>query len=426
MLGCKIGFLLVAAVGMCVGSLNAQEPWSPDPELVKKKSERGRGSYVDPGDTTYLDSLSLDRKSISSTLVWNEQRPTVLDTFKSHVYGRFPDSPPEISWSLEISETWEASDTENESSEEIVYERWIMEVSKSGRKIEVPVVLTRSASQSNARTPLIIFLNNRFEPPMPDERAKQEARNKDFWPVPLIVGRGFATASFYHSDVELDRIEDRKRGLRWVSGEESFRGDEPDTHWGAIGAWAFAIHRIIDQAAHWPSIDTSKIAVAGHSRGGKTALWAAATDSRIGHVLSNQSGCGGAALSGRRYGETVKIITTSFPYWFARRFAEYSDREDALPVDQHELIRLIAPRGVSIFSAGDDLWADPRGEYLSLVGASPIYHVFQRASLADPQMPAVDQLKVVGKTAYRVRSGGHNLNREDWEAWLDAIEQIGW
>jgi pimeloyl-ACP methyl ester carboxylesterase len=172
------------------------------------------------------------------------------------------------------------------------------------------------------------------------------------------------------------------------------------------------------------AIDAGRVAVVGHSRGGKTSLWAAAEDARFAIAYSNNSGCGGAALSRRAYGETVAIITRGFPHWFCPPFAAFGGKESELPVDQHQLIALIAPRGVYVTSADEDLWADPKGEYSSIVAASPVFRLLDKTSIIEPQMPSLNSPRVSGQTGYHIRTGEHNLKDQDWTWFLDYADGL--
>lgn len=171
-------------------------------------------------------------------------------------------------------------------------------------------------------------------------------------------------------------------------------------------------------------IDAKRVALVGHSRGGKAALWSGAEDERFALVVSNESGESGAALSRRNFGETIARITESFPRWFAANYKTFAGREDKLPVDQHMLLALIAPRALYVASADQDLWSDPRGEFLSLVHASPVYGLWSDPSIRSEDMPPLDRPFVAGRRGYHVRSGGHDLTLFDWERFADFADHL--
>ena len=356
------------------------------------------------------------------------RRPQVLELFRSHVYGKTPEPLPRDR-STQVSETPRARDgranrqrirvpltrgADGPAIDLLLY----LPNAQAGR---VPVFLGLNFDGNHTVTqesdiPLVSgWVPNRPQLGITNNTATETSRGSSAsrWPIDRLLERGYGLATFYCGDVEPDHPEGWRKGLRGAvlpSGSTA----PSDADWGAIGAWAWGLSRAMDALEAHPRID--------HSRLGKTALWAGAQDTRFALVVSNESGEGGAALARRDFGETVLRINTSFPHWFCGRFKSYNHNVAALPVDQHELIALIAPRPVYVASATEDLWADPKGEFLGALGAEPVYGLFGKKGLGTSTPPPPD--RPIGDTiGYHNRSGKHDITDYDWDRYMDFADR---
>jgi hypothetical protein len=239
----------------------------------------------------------------------------------------------------------------------------------------------------------------------------------DKWPIETILQRGYAVATVFRADIDPDYKGSYQESLKIYYPQLQGRGDNFST----IGAWAWALRRIQDYLETDDDVDASKVAVFGWSRLGKAALWAAAQDPRFAMAISDDSGAGGAKLFRRDKGETIRDLNTVFPDWFCKNFKQYDGQDRTLPFDQHMLIALIAPRPVYIASAIDDHWADPEGEFLSGVAATPVYRLLGTDGLPASEWPQVNH-PVMGQIGYHVRSGGHNITFYDWAQYLNFAD----
>jgi hypothetical protein len=377
-----------------------------------------------------------DGRPVETGADWAERRREILELFRSHVYGRSPSAPSGV-----------RSEVREES-------RGALGGLADRRQVRLhlgadpPVFLdlllyTPAAAESPSPAFLALnFRGNHTIHPDPaillpeswvpnddaldvgDNRASAAGRGAvaSRWAVEEILERGYALASLYHGDVDPDYDDGFSNGVHAIA----FPGEDappPEERWGSIAAWAWGLSRALDHLESEPGVDAARVAVMGHSRLGKAALWAGAQDERFALAISNESGCGGAALSRRRVGETVAKINERFPHWFSDSFTRYDDREDSLPVDQHLLLALVAPRPLYVASATEDGWADPEGEFLACVHAGPVYRLLGRRDLGTSEMPEPDSPLQEGHIGYHIRSGPHDVTDFDWQAYLDFADR---
>ncbi|MBW7996245.1 MAG: acetylxylan esterase [Candidatus Glassbacteria bacterium] len=372
--------------------------------------------------------VSLDGTKVTDEAGWTEQRrPEILKLFREQVYGIAPARTGEAGCrTVESGEAYQG--TAERRQVEITLRR-------DGKELVIGVLLY---IPKNRRGPVPAFLGLNFrgnhtvgtDPEIilnanwmrprgngdADNRATEDSRgtSSSRWEIETVLKRGYALATAYYGDIDPDYDDGFNNGVHALFSEQ----ERPADAWGSIGAWAWGLSRILDFLETDGAVDGERVVVLGHSRLGKTSLWAGARDERFAMVISNNSGCGGAALSRRAFGETVEVINTSFPHWFCDNFKQYNGREAQLPVDQHMLLALIAPRPVYVASAEEDRWADPRGEFLALKHAAPVYRLLTGEGIAVQRMPAVNQ-PVTGRLGYHIRSGRHDVTGYDWDRYLD-------
>lgn len=350
-----------------------------------------------------------DGRRITTAEQWTkEQRPRVLELFRAQVYGRMPVGRPD---SLKFAVHDESASTFSGKAR-----RKLVRVSYSGPGGESGFDATLYLPKATPAKGVFILIENRPREIIDDAEAKPT----EFWPVEAIVDRGYATVAFFNGDLALDN-KDRS----FDSGVFKVFGPTPRTpdSWGALAAWGWGASRVIDYLETDPDLKGKPVAVLGHSRGGKAALWCGAQDPRVALTISNDSGNSGAALARRTHGETIEVISRVFPHWFALNYRAYADKEETLPLDQHWLVALMAPRLVYVAAAHDDAWADTAAQFGAGVAAAPVFKLFGLDGVGAPDLPADNSPRHAGAIGFHVRPGGHNLLLVDWKFYMDFADR---
>lgn len=355
---------------------------------------------------------------VKSPAEWKNRRAEIFQLFEREMYGRSGPKPSGVKFEL------------LEVSRDALNGKAIRKQIKVDPGFELLLYLP-----SDAKGPVPIFLGmnytgNHGVTNDPGVRVSTAwMRQKDNprglqasrWAIEKALARGYGIATVYYGDLDPDFDDGFQNGIHPLFYKAGQTRPAPD-EWGSIGAWAWGLSRAMDYLEKDERVDAKRVAVHGHSRLGKAALWAGVQDERFAIVISNDSGAGGAALSKRIYGETVKDLNDRFPHWFAGNFRKYNGNEAALPFDQHMLIALIAPRPVYICSAQDDQWADPKGEFLSALHADPVYRLLGTEGLPVKEMPAIHH-PAMGRIGYHIRAGKHDVTDYDWEQWLNFADK---
>ncbi len=371
-----------------------------------------------------------DGTKVTTAQEWeSRRRPEIMEFFSKSVYGQTPEGELKVKYKV-VAKDRKALDGKATMQQ-------VMFTFSNGKMIQRALALVYYPN-SRKKTGAPVFIGYNFKgnhgashdpkvlySPYFDTISNRKSEllqrgvQSERWPMEQIIDRGYAAVTMCYHDIYPDREDGAKSSLmRLLPSTE-----DEKSRWQAIGVWAYGLSSIADWVEQQPWANREQMCVIGHSRQGKAALWAGVQDERFKVVISNNSGCGGAALSKRVFGESIRFITKRFPHWFCKDFTKYSEREAELPFDQHQLLALVAPRYLYVASASLDRWADPKGEYLSTYHASPLYKLYGMKGLESEQMPKIGE-PIMNDVGYHIREGKHNITPYDWGHYLDFCDKV--
>ena len=426
----KVRLIALFGILICVGPLTALD--FPAFDMLPARPE-----LPDPLEM-------LDGTKVTTAADWNnKRRPELKELFQHYMYGYLPPKPKK--WVVEevlFTDPHFMGGTATISESRLAFAGPDLK-----QRLHVLLVVPNNRP-AKAKIPVFIAMNfcgNHAITSHPkvhipeawvykscsgseNERATEKGRGGQIgdWNLDLIIDRGYGFACFYSCDIDPD-TPDFADGIQpsfYVEGQTTPAPTGP----GAIAAWAWGYHRVVDflLEKHADAIDERRIAAVGHSRNGKTTLLAAAMDERIALAIPHQAGCGGTAPDrvdiDRKDVETIRRINTVFPHWFCDNFPLFNEQPDKLPFDQHCLVALCAPRPVLYSNAFEDQWANPDGQFEMLKGADPVYKLLKSEGLGASERPELQTL-VASPLGYYIRPGKHSMNREDWGIFLDFADK---
>ena len=328
---------------------------------------------------------------------WEERREEILDILRREEYGYAPPAPAYV----KVEKNGEPK-KDYAGKGMLQYLKFTVPTDKG--EFTYPVAqVTPTKLPESGKVPVFVLVN--FRPEVPDK----------YMPVEDIIDAGCAVLRIYYNDVAFDGNDNFEGGI-------ASHFDRTKYTWGKIGMWAWSASRVFDYLETTEWADLNRVAVIGHSRLGKTALWCAANDTRFALACVNNSGCSGDAITRDKKGERVAQITKNFPYWFCENYKKYINNEHGMPFDQHFLVAAVCPRKVAIGTALEDEWADPESQYLSACAASPVWEVNGGTGFIHPdRLPVPGDFFHSGDVAFHLRAGAHYLSTEDWRRYFDLI-----
>lgn len=381
------------------------------------------------GDYTLPDPLVCnDGSRVTNAETWfAKRRREILELYRANIFGRSPAAGTNVTFNVWEVSTNALGGTATRKQVEINFSGMadgpfahLLIYTPTG-KISAPTFLCLQFGGNytvNDDPAIAIFpgWNGKTGvPAMPKQPVRDEsARN---WKISETLARGYGIAIIDYREIEPDLAG----GAGFKFGVHKNFPPPVADGWGAIGAWAWGVSRALDYLETDKDVDARCVILFGHSRLGKTALWAGAQDTRFAAVIANCSGEMGASLSRRDYGETVDDVCKRFPYWMAGNFLQFSNHWNNLPVDSHFLISLIAPRPLFLNTGSEDRWGDPQGEFLAVRAATPVYELLGKTGIAETDFPPLDQ-PLRHDLWFNCHVGKHDVLPSDWDKFLDFAD----
>lgn len=368
---------------------------------------------------TLPDPLKMNdgRRVVDSQMWLKERRPEILQMFQTEIYGKVPDTAPKV--------RWEVASTDPKARDGAAVMKRVVGYMGDGPDAPAMNVTMYTPARATGPVPIVLTITFGGGPARGRGAAGPAAAGGAVGPgdpIADILARGWGYATIGYGDIEGDTYNtslNRARKLALKPGQARPAPDE----WGTISAWAWGVSRIVDYFETDKAVDAKQIAIEGHSRLGKTVLWAGAQDPRIAAVFSSCGGEMGAALARRDYGESLDDMAYDFYWQFAGNIQKYAGKWDKLPGDQHFVISLVAPRPLFLNGGLGDQWSDPKGEFLGAVAAGPVYRLLGRKDMGTTELPPMDRPIIDGDIGWNYHSEGHQATPADWQAFLKFLDK---
>jgi hypothetical protein len=366
------------------------------------------------GNYTLPDPLVMaNGQPVRDAATWYKfRRPEILALYQELIYGRVPDSAPNV--------TFEVVSSQTVMNGLAIRKKIVGHIGDKGQTMTITLTLPANAS---GPVPVILALNFDFSQFRPAAVAGAAPSTRparvfaDTTPIAQMIALGYGYAWLYYTDIQPDRAGSFTSGVQALAmgpGQTTLKPDD----WSTITCWAWGLSRVMDYFETDPAVDAHRVAIVGHSRLGKTVLWAGALDQRIALVFSSCAGEMGSSLARRDFGETIDDIAQNYYWQFAGNFQRYIGHWNEMPVDTHMLISLIAPRPCLITGGSLDQWSDPRGECLAEIAAGPVYRLLGARDLGTTEVPPLETPLITGDLAFHYHNGAHLITASDWKVFF--------